>query len=182
MYWRFHAELWTCVIDDMSQLTTLQFPLTPPMPKVAWNLGTREGTRKWYCARYNYRKSLYLMVHSSSVRWTQNWRSPCQLRGDFVGRGIMLYKDEPTSSYANYHVNLTTSAVRWTQLTCRIYVDSKTAFSKSTLYKRKWINWLGINVKGNLRWLYTSHAQSPLRSHWSSSSVANEDDMRHIAP
>jgi hypothetical protein len=67
------------------------------------------------------------------VRGTQSWRSPCQLCGKLVGSNIMLYKDKPTSSYANYHVNLITSAVRGTRLIYRIYVDSKTAFSESTL-------------------------------------------------
>ena len=55
----------------------------------------------------------------------------------------MVYKDEPTSSYANYHVNLIMSAVRWTQLTYRIYVDSETPISESTLYigKNELIDW-----------------------------------------
>ena len=132
-------------------------PFDTPHARSCFKFWAREREQRNYAvhATTTAKRICMLMAHSSSVRWTQTRRSPCQLRGNFVGSGVMVYKDEPTSSYANYHVNLIMSAVRWTQLTYRIYVDSETAISESTLYiGKKWINWLGISVKGRLSQLH----------------------------
>ena len=50
-------------------------------------------------------KEFEIVVHSSPVRWTQGRRSPCHLCGNRVGRSIMLYRNGPTSNYANYTAN-----------------------------------------------------------------------------
>ena len=155
------------------------------MPEVVWNFGHRRGNKKiWHAATTAKDKvsifagSLFVCpmdVDSEIPMPPASWRmwveascctkiNPHQtmittLRIDDVSRPMDVTNTSPLREHQGSYQ--------------RIYS-----------VQNKWISWLGNDVRDNLRWLYTSHAQSPLKSQsWSpSSSVANVDGVRHTAP